>query len=106
MRRRDAGNYVDKHCTILDSNIRNSVCTAAKLPCRRVGVGYEKCVIIVIICLPPIFKFVSPVFWKKSLPLRILFLAARHTLILGSLAVDVEKHTNFGCAAASQHETN
>jgi hypothetical protein len=37
MRRRNAGNYVDKHCTILDSNIRNSVCTPAKLPCRRVA---------------------------------------------------------------------
>jgi hypothetical protein len=24
---------------ILDSNIRNSVCTPAKLPCRRVEVG-------------------------------------------------------------------
>jgi hypothetical protein len=41
MRRRDAGNYVDKHCTITDSNIRNSVCTPAKLPCRRVEVGYN-----------------------------------------------------------------
>jgi hypothetical protein len=30
-------------CTalLLDSNIRNSVCTPAKLPCRRVEVGYE-----------------------------------------------------------------
>jgi hypothetical protein len=27
---------------LLDSNIRNSVCTTAKLPCRRVEVGYEK----------------------------------------------------------------
>jgi hypothetical protein len=27
---------------LLDSNIRNSVCTPAKLPCRRVEVGYEK----------------------------------------------------------------
>jgi hypothetical protein len=26
---------------LLDSNIRNSVCTPAKLPCRRVEVGYE-----------------------------------------------------------------
>jgi hypothetical protein len=25
---------------LLDSNIRNSVCTPAKLPCRRVEVGY------------------------------------------------------------------
>jgi hypothetical protein len=46
MRRREAGNYVDKHCTItdsniIDSNIRNSVCTPAKLPCRRVEVGYD-----------------------------------------------------------------
>jgi hypothetical protein len=31
MWRRDAGNYVAKHCTIT-----NSVCTPAKLPCRRV----------------------------------------------------------------------
>jgi hypothetical protein len=29
---------------LLDSNIRNSVCTPAKLPCRRVEVGYEKAV--------------------------------------------------------------
>jgi hypothetical protein len=29
---------------LLDSNIRNSVCTPAKLPCRRVEVGYEKLV--------------------------------------------------------------
>jgi hypothetical protein len=27
---------------LLDSNIRNSVCTPAKLPCRRVEVGYER----------------------------------------------------------------
>jgi hypothetical protein len=27
---------------LLHSNIRNSVCTPAKLPCRRVEVGYEK----------------------------------------------------------------
>jgi hypothetical protein len=27
---------------LLDSNIRNSVCTPAKLPCRRVEVGYEQ----------------------------------------------------------------
>jgi hypothetical protein len=27
---------------LLDSNIRNSVCAPAKLPCRRVEVGYEK----------------------------------------------------------------
>jgi hypothetical protein len=27
---------------LLDSNIRNSVYTPAKLPCRRVEVGYEK----------------------------------------------------------------
>jgi hypothetical protein len=26
---------------LLDSIIRNSVCTTAKLPCRRVEVGYE-----------------------------------------------------------------
>jgi hypothetical protein len=30
MWRRDAGNYA----LLLDSNIRNSVCTPAKLPCR------------------------------------------------------------------------
>jgi hypothetical protein len=41
MRRRDAGNYVDSTALLLDSNIRNSVCTPAKLPCRRVEVGYE-----------------------------------------------------------------
>jgi hypothetical protein len=29
---------------LLDSNIRNSVCTPVKLPCRRVEVGYEKAV--------------------------------------------------------------
>jgi hypothetical protein len=27
---------------LLDSIIRNSVCTPAKLPCRRVEVGYKK----------------------------------------------------------------
>jgi hypothetical protein len=27
---------------LLDIIIRNSVCTPAKLPCRRVEVGYEK----------------------------------------------------------------
>jgi hypothetical protein len=27
---------------LLDSIIRNSVCTPAKLPCRRVEVGYEQ----------------------------------------------------------------
>jgi hypothetical protein len=29
---------------LLDSIIRNSVCTPAKLPCRRVEVGHEKLV--------------------------------------------------------------
>jgi hypothetical protein len=44
MWRRDAGNYVDMISTalLLDSIIRNSVCTPAKLPCRRVEVIYEK----------------------------------------------------------------
>jgi hypothetical protein len=32
---------------LLDSNIRNSVCTPAKLPCRRVEVGYEKFQILI-----------------------------------------------------------
>jgi hypothetical protein len=42
MWKQDAGNYVDKHCTITSTSIiRNSVCTPAKLPCRRVEVGYE-----------------------------------------------------------------
>jgi hypothetical protein len=27
---------------LLDSIIRNSVCTPAKLPCRRVEVGYDR----------------------------------------------------------------
>jgi hypothetical protein len=30
---------------LLDSIIRNSVCTPAKLPCRRVEVGYKKKII-------------------------------------------------------------
>jgi hypothetical protein len=30
---------------LLDSIIRNSVCSPAKLPCRRVKVGYEDVVI-------------------------------------------------------------
>jgi hypothetical protein len=34
---------------LLDSIIRNSVCTPAKLPCRRVEVGYEKCKITFLI---------------------------------------------------------
>jgi hypothetical protein len=42
MWRRDAGNYVESTALLLDSIIRNSVCTPAKLPCRRVEVGYEK----------------------------------------------------------------
>jgi hypothetical protein len=32
---------------LLDSIIRNSVCTPAKLPCRRVEVGYEEIIIII-----------------------------------------------------------
>jgi hypothetical protein len=32
---------------LLDSIIRNSVCTPAKLPCRRVEVGYEYNYIII-----------------------------------------------------------
>jgi hypothetical protein len=31
---------------LLDSIIRNSVCTPAKLPCRRVEVGYEKLLLL------------------------------------------------------------
>jgi hypothetical protein len=31
---------------LLDSIIRNSVCTPAKLPCRRVEVGYEKILLL------------------------------------------------------------
>jgi hypothetical protein len=34
---------------LLDSIIRNSVCTPAKLPCRRVEVGYEKSVIVYVL---------------------------------------------------------
>jgi hypothetical protein len=34
-------NYNNSTALLLDSNIRNSVCTSAKLPCRRVEVGYE-----------------------------------------------------------------
>jgi hypothetical protein len=33
---------VDITALLLDSIIRNSVCTTAKLLCRRVEVGYEK----------------------------------------------------------------
>jgi hypothetical protein len=33
---------------LLDSNIRNSVCTPAKLPCRRVEVGYENMYFLVV----------------------------------------------------------
>jgi hypothetical protein len=33
---------------LLDSNIRNSVCTPAKLPCRRVEVGYDEIAICAI----------------------------------------------------------
>jgi hypothetical protein len=35
---------------LLDSNIRYSVCTPAKLPCRRVEVGYEKIYIAIVQC--------------------------------------------------------
>jgi hypothetical protein len=31
---------------LLDSNIRNSVCTPAKLPCRRVVEGSEKSIFV------------------------------------------------------------
>jgi hypothetical protein len=34
---------------LLDSIIRNSVCTPAKLPCRRVEVGYSIVRIIIIV---------------------------------------------------------
>jgi hypothetical protein len=33
---------------LLDSIIRNSVCTPAKLPCRRVEVGYESLIVYVL----------------------------------------------------------
>jgi hypothetical protein len=32
---------INKIYLLLDSIIRNSVCTPAKFPCRRVEVGYE-----------------------------------------------------------------
>jgi hypothetical protein len=32
---------------LLDSIIRNSVCTPAKLPCRRVEVGYEVVMVLI-----------------------------------------------------------
>jgi hypothetical protein len=32
---------------LLDSIIRNSVCTPAKLPCRRVEVGYERNIVFI-----------------------------------------------------------
>jgi hypothetical protein len=34
---------------LLDSNIRNSVCTPAKLPCRRVEMGYDSNLCIYVI---------------------------------------------------------
>jgi hypothetical protein len=36
---------------LLDSIIRNSVCTPAKLPCRRVEVGYENTTMTVPTCI-------------------------------------------------------
>jgi hypothetical protein len=42
MWRRDAVIMLISTALLLDSIIRNSVCTPAKLPCRRVEVGYEK----------------------------------------------------------------
>jgi hypothetical protein len=41
---------------LLDSIIRNSVCTPAKLPCRRVEVGYEKFRMYLFAYLYRIFK--------------------------------------------------
>jgi hypothetical protein len=38
-RRRRNNNIVISTALLLDSNIRNSVCTPAKLPCRREEVG-------------------------------------------------------------------
>jgi hypothetical protein len=35
---------------LLDSIIRNSVCTPAKLPCRRVEVGYEFLFVLTTLC--------------------------------------------------------
>jgi hypothetical protein len=34
---------------LLDSIIRNSVCTPAKLPCRRVEVGYEEPLLLLVL---------------------------------------------------------
>jgi hypothetical protein len=47
---------------LLDSNIRNSVCTPAKLPCRRVEVGYGK-----IESLSLLFKLIVEkiVYWRR-----------------------------------------
>jgi hypothetical protein len=36
---------------LLDSNIRNSVSTPAKLPCRRVEVGYEKLLLLFLLLI-------------------------------------------------------
>jgi hypothetical protein len=59
MWRRDAGNYVDKSTALLlDSNIRNSVCTPAKLPCRRVEVEYEKNLVSGFFFCPGVYMFI------------------------------------------------
>jgi hypothetical protein len=50
---------------LLDSIIRNSVCTPAKLPCRRVEVGYEKFTIIAAMQMLQLFvDFASAICYK------------------------------------------
>jgi hypothetical protein len=51
---------------LLDSIIRNSVCTPAKLPCRRVEVGYEKKKIIIIIIITPPNRHVVQLEGRKN----------------------------------------
>jgi hypothetical protein len=58
---------------LLDSIIRNSVCTPAKLPCRRVEVGYEMIMKLLVpldyfyILLIRINKDITPIRYVKKI---------------------------------------
>jgi hypothetical protein len=56
---------------LLDSNIRNSVCTPAKLPCRRVEVGYDLLKSNIHICRAVLGKFLLTKLMTELTTMRI-----------------------------------
>jgi hypothetical protein len=90
---------------LLDSIIRNSVCTPAKLPCRRVEVGYEiirKGFNVSIVCLN--YKFPPTLHSRLEIqPATPFGKKCVRLYLLGYLSISVFKTQNFRTKEKSEN---